>query len=335
MTRVFPLLFGALFLTAACPGVALAQSDNLDTRYANGVVAVVEDKVITVEDLRREIGPRVPAVQSAARNEKEFHERLNAMQEEVIQELIDRALIVNNFRKGDDEESGEIRGVPASYIDNAISEELITRFDNDRAKFLAYLKALGYTMREYRQKVEEDMIYGFMRQQQRKGANIVSPVKVEVFYKENRDRFYQEPQVKLSLIELKRKASESPEALKMRADGVVARVRGGEDFAKLAEEVSDDSKKSKGGDWGWLKSSDLKSDFSIPLFKLAKGEVTDPVILPDAAYILKADDKKDGGIQPLSEVRPEIERVLSGMMAREAEERWLERLRRNGYIRIY
>ncbi|MDR1789785.1 MAG: peptidyl-prolyl cis-trans isomerase [Opitutaceae bacterium] len=330
MSRLPTILTALLLLTAACP----AQQDNLDGRYANGVVAVVEDKVITVEDLRREIGPRVPAVQQMSRNEKEFNERLAVIQEETIQELIDRAVVVKEFRKGDGEE-GETRSVPASYIDNAISEELITRFDNDRSKFLGFLKAMGYTMREYRQKVEEDMIYGFMRGQQRKSANIVSPAKVERFYAENRDRFYQEAQVKLALIALNRKPGETDADLSARAAAVTARARAGEDFAKLAEEVSDDSKKSQGGDWGWQKSSDLKDDFSGPLFKLPKGGVADPVLMPDAAYILKAEDTKAGGIQPLSEARPEIERILSGMMARDAEERWLERLRRNAYIRIY
>jgi peptidyl-prolyl cis-trans isomerase SurA len=337
MTRFRFVFFAVFFLAATCPRPTGAQTpqDDLDRRYANGVVAIVEDKVITVEDLRREIGPRVPAVQQMSRNEKEFNERLAVMQEETIQELIDRAVIVKEFRKGDSEDGSEVRSVPASYIDNAISEELITRFENDRSKFLAYLKATGYTMREYRQKVEEDMVYGFMRGQQRKSANIVSPVRVEQFYKENRDRFHEEPQVRLRLIALNRKAGETDGALKDRADAVVARARGGEDFAKLAEEVSDDAKKSKGGDWGWQKSADLKGDFSTPLFKLAKGGLADPILMPDAAYVLKAEDKKDGGIQPLAEVRPEIERILSGMMAREAEERWLERLRRNAYIRIY
>ena len=48
------------------------------------------------------------------------------------------------------------------------------------------------TMRDYRTEVEEDIIYHYMQQQQRKSQTVVSPVKVEQFYKENKDHFYQE-----------------------------------------------------------------------------------------------------------------------------------------------
>jgi parvulin-like peptidyl-prolyl isomerase len=322
------LSFSAVAQTAA-PATPSSPTDNLTLRFANGVVAVAEDKVITVDDLRREIAPRVPALQRSARNEKEFNERLEALQDEIIQDMIDRILIVKDFKKDDK------RKVPESYINNAIAEEQIRRFDGDRSKFLAYLRNSGLTYRDYRKKVEDDMIYDYMREQQRKSQSIVSPARVEAFYKENKERFFQDDQVDMRLLSLTRQEGESDERLLARANVVTARFKTGEKFEDLARELSQDSKRAKGGDWGWQPRADLKPEFSEPLFKLKKGQITDPIIAPEAVYILYVEDRKFAGTQPLADVREQIEKILSNVMARESEARWIERLRRNAYVKIY
>lgn len=315
-----------LFLTAQTPPVS---TDGLDLRFANGIAAVAEQKVITVDDIRREIAPLVQQIQREARNEKEFNDKLEALQDDVIQNLIDRVLIVKEFYKD------EKRRIPASYVDNQIAEIQITQFDGDRSKFLAYLRSKGQTAREYRREVEEDIIYGYMRQQQRKSQSIVSPVKVETFYNENKDRFYQEDSVHLRLIGINRAAGETDTDLLNKGDVVLNRFRAGEKFDDLAREYSQDAKRSKGGDWNWVKRSDLRKEFVDPLFKLNKGEATAAIVIPEGCYILYVEDRKFAGIQPIDEVRDQIERILVTNMARQSQERWLERLRRNGYVKLY
>ncbi len=327
-TALLPLV-GSAQAPVPAPAVTDKAPDNLALRFANGVVAVAEDKVITVDDLRREIAPRIASVQRAARNEKEFNERLEALQDELIQEMIDRILIVKEFKKD------EKRKVPESYINNAIAEEQIRRFSGDRAKFLAYLRNSGLTYRDYRMKVEDDMIYDYMRSQQRKNQNIVSPARVEAFYNENKERFFQDDQVNMRLLSLTRASGESDESLLERANKVLARFKAGEKFEDLARELSQDSKRSKGGDWGWQPRADLKPEFSKPLFLLEKGQATEPILAPEAVYILYVQDRKFAGIQPLADVREQIERILVNQMAQEAEQRWIERLRRNAYVKIY
>ena len=321
-------------MAPASPGSPLADApkppaDNLDLRFANGIVAVVEDKVITVDDLRREIAPRVAGIQRSATSEKDFNDKMEALQDDVIQEMINRILIVKDFKK-----DGK-RHIPDSFIDNAIADQQINRFDGDRSKFLAYLHAIGMTFREYRQKTEDDIIYNYMRGQQRKDETIVSPVRVETFYKENKDRFYQDDQVHMRMIALNRADGETDAQLLARADKIAARFKAGEKFDALAREVSQDAKRSKGGDWGWQRKADLKPEFSTPLFKLSKGQITDPILTPEAAYILYVEDRKLAGVQPLADVRDQIEKILANQMALESENRWIQRLRRNAYIRIY
>jgi peptidyl-prolyl cis-trans isomerase SurA len=323
------LLTSARAQTPAAP----AASDKLDLRFANGIAAVAEEKIITVDDIRREISPLIPQIQRDARNEKEFNERLEALQDDIVQNLIDRVLIVKEFYK---EKEGEPKKqIPASYIDNQISEIMITQFDNDRSKFLAYLRGRGKTIREYRKEVEEDMIYGYMRQQQRKSQSIVSPVKVETYYTENKDKFFQEDGVHLRLIQFRREEGETDQSLIDKANVVLNRMKNGEKFEDIAKEVSSDVKRSKGGDWGWNKRSDLKPELSEPLFQLAKGEVTKPIIMPEGAFLLFVEERRFAGVEPIDAVRDQIERILVQQMARVSQDRWLERLRRNGYVKHY
>jgi peptidyl-prolyl cis-trans isomerase SurA len=244
-------------------------------------------------------------------------------------------LIVKEFSKPKDGDEKNKRQVPASAIDNQIAEIQITQFDGDRSKFLAYLRSRGLTLREFRKEQEEDIIYNYMRQQQHKSQSVVSPVKVETYYKENKDRFYQEDSALLRVIQFTRANAEDDAVLRARAQAVLAKFRGGDSFGELARQFSQDTRRNKGGDWGWTKRSDMRKEFSDVLFTLKKGDASEPILTPEGSFLLYVEDRKFAGIQQLDEVRDEIERILAQQMTRQSQERWLERLRRNGYVKTF
>jgi peptidyl-prolyl cis-trans isomerase SurA len=319
----------AAVLASSGMAQTLSTDDNLNLRFANGIAAIAEDKIITVDDVRREVTPLIPQLQREAKSEAEFNQKLEALQDNAIQNLIDRVLIIKDFQKDDK------KHVPASFVDNQIAAQLTEQFDNDRSKFLAYLRARGTTIRDYRKETEEDIIYNYEMHQQHKSQSIVSPVRIEQYYKENKDRFYQDDSVHLRLIQLPRSTGESDGELRGQAEAILLRLRSGEKFEDLAKEYSSDSRHAKGGDWGWMKRSDLKPEFSEPLFAVKKGECSEPVLLPEGCFLLFADDRKYAGVQSLDEVRDQIERILVQQMSRDSEDRWLERLRRNGYVKHF
>ncbi len=306
-----------------------AADDGLDLRFANGIAAIVEDRVITVDDIRRELAHILPQIRRESRNQKEFQEKVDAVQTDIVRQLVDRHLIVKEFRK-----DGK-RRIPDSYIDNSISEQMTTRFDGDRSKFLAYLRARGLTLRDYRAEVEEDIIVGYMRGQQRKSQSIVSPARVESFYAENQKKFHEDERIHMRLIQLNRAEGESAEQLAGRAQSLLDRLDQGVSFEDLAKEHSRDSRSSRGGDWGWQTRTDLKAEFAEELFKLQKGQATAPIALGDSTFILYVEDRKAAGVPPIDEVRDQIELRLVQDMARESHEKWLERLRRNAYVKLY
>ena len=330
--RAVALLAAIVALPAAraqTTSSAAAPDDGLNMRFANGIVAIAEDKIITVDDVRREIAPLIPQVQREAHNEREFNEKVQQLQDSIVQDLIDRVLIVKEFYKD------EKHKVPAMYVDNQIAETIATQFDGDRSKYLAYLRSRGISQKDYRKEVEEDIVYGYMRQQQRKSATTISPVRIENFYNENKDHFYQEDSVHLRLIQLNREPDDTDDSLRRKAGDIIKQLKAGASFTDLARLYSNDSRRAKGGDWGWQRRSDLRKEFSDILFTLDAGHYTDPIIMPEGAFLLYVEERKHAGVLPLDDVREQIEHLLVQQSAGEAQERWLEKLRRNGYVKHF
>ena len=71
-----------------------------------------------MDDVRREIQPLIPQLQHDAPNEEEFNRQLEQLQDNVIQQLIDKVLIIKDFHKDDK------KHIPESYIDSYIADQL-------------------------------------------------------------------------------------------------------------------------------------------------------------------------------------------------------------------
>lgn len=299
----------------------------------NGIAAEVENEIITFEELRREMAPLLRQVQGEARTPAEFDQKMKELYLEVLQSLVDRVIIVKEFhKKVEDKKFGPI---PRSIIENEFDSVLLEDFNNDRTQLLAHLRQQGLTMREFRRRLQEQIIVSVMRGQMRRSQSEISPEKIESFYNENKIHFYQEESVRLRLIMLKPIAEESPDLLMQTARKIIDELNRGSKFSDLAQRYSQDSRKDRGGNWGWINRADLREELSEAAFDLDINQHSEPVQLGGQVFIMQVDDKREEGIQPLLEVRERIENILVDQLARQAQQRWLERLRRDAYIKYF
>lgn len=294
----------------------------------NGIAAIAEGKIITVEELRREVEPVVPRLRAQARTEEEFAKSINQVSREILQNLIDRILIVQSAKK-------EGLLIPPSYIDQEYEEILSRDFGGDRSRMLSYLKTQGLTPRQFREDIYNRVVVNFMRQKNRKSQSEISPERILEFYIQNKVRFYQAESIRLRQIILTPQKGESIESLRETANRILQELDAGAGFSDLAIKYSDDAVGLEGGDWGWIKREDIRTELSTVAFDLEPGEYSQPVELDETIFILYCEDKRKEMIQPVTEVRDAIENVLAGQIARETQERWLQNLRKNSYVRYF
>ena len=88
---------------------------------------------------------------------------------------------------------------------------------------------------------------------------------------------------------------------------IIARLKNGEDFAKLAkEETEDPSGKANGGDLGYFTKDQMVPEFSKVAFKLKKGEISEPVKTQFGWHVIKVEDKRIKPAPKFEEVKPQI-----------------------------
>ncbi|MCO4055762.1 MAG: peptidylprolyl isomerase [Bosea sp.] len=95
------------------------------------------------------------------------------------------------------------------------------------------------------------------------------------------------------------------------AKAALARVRSGEDFAKVAAELSKDPGSGKeGGDLGYFTQDRMVPQFGAMAFQLKPGEVSEPVQTQFGWHVIRVEDKRDRPLPRFEDVKGEIETYL-------------------------
>jgi peptidyl-prolyl cis-trans isomerase C len=110
---------------------------------------------------------------------------------------------------------------------------------------------------------------------------------------------------------------------------VIVRLKKGEDFAKVAGEVTEDpSGKANGGDLGYFTKEQMVPEFSEAAFKLDKGQISDPVKTQFGWHVLKVEDTRVKPAPKFEDVKPQIENYV----ARKAQAELVTKLRAEAKI---
>lgn len=109
------------------------------------------------------------------------------------------------------------------------------------------------------------------------------------------------------------------EEARAKAEAALQRVRGGEDFAAVAAELSDDPVSAEeGGDLGLIQRGQLEGPFEDALFAMEEGEVAGPVQTDFGFHIIKLEDIKAPELPAFEEIRDELARDYREQLAEDA-----------------
>lgn len=91
------------------------------------------------------------------------------------------------------------------------------------------------------------------------------------------------------------------------AQDILAKLKGGADFEKLAREVSTDpSAKTNGGDLEYFSKGQMVAEFSDAAFKLSKGQISQPVKTQFGFHIIKVEDKRSKPVPKYDDVKDQV-----------------------------
>ena len=315
-------IFG-LAMSPLCRAAFAAEPEVVD-----GIAAVVNGDVITYSEVRALSSPREKLLRSQYGGD-ELVNKIKETRQAALQDLIDRQLIIQAFKK-------DSYQVPDHYVEERLHEIIQESFGGDRNTFIKTLEAQNYTLGEFKKLETERMIVQAMRSKNVKRNMIVSPTKVEEYYKAHRDEFTSKEQVKLRMIMIPSHAdSGNSAAQKGMVEEILGKLASGADFAGTAQIYSEDSTRDLGGDWGWIERKTLAAPLESVAFKVPVGRISNVIDYAGNYYILKIEDKHGGVTRSLAEVRSEIEKKLIQLEAQSLQERWLASLRSKAYIRTF
>ena len=160
----------------------------------------------------------------------------------------------------------------------------------------------------------------------------VSDAQVEKYYTEHAQEFATPRQVKVSHILARvgeSGGSAAEDQARAKIAGAIRRAKAGEDFAKLARELSEDpGSATSGGDLGFVSKGQLVPDFEAAMSGLKKGEISpEPVRTPFGFHVIKVMDINEGSNKPLREVAPQIRERLQAEVAEQAAKTKAEEMR--------
>jgi peptidyl-prolyl cis-trans isomerase D len=135
--------------------------------------------------------------------------------------------------------------------------------------------------------------------------------RVKKFYEENRARYDQKKRVRVRHVLAKVAPGADDAAARKKIDEAAARLKKGEDFARVAQALSEDENtKARGGEIGFVSEGLFDPAFVNAAFALAPGAVSEPVKSASGWHLIQAEEVVPAKQVSLEDARLDIAREL-------------------------
>ncbi len=322
------------YLCVACVGLAMmtmtVAAQETETKVVDEVVAQVNDGVITLSSVTREIKEAVDTKVQEGMKREDAQKLIAEKRGELIANLINEELILQKAKE--------------LNVESEVEADINGRFVQIMKQYnLKTLDALYEEMRK--QGADPIAIRELWRKQSTRDRVLQKEVQSKVYwaatskdlkdyFEAHKDKFTTPATIGLSELFLGF-AGRDEAAVRAKAKKLVADIRGGADFVKLVLENSDrpDAAKSK-GKVDVLPIKDLNEKYAGAIKGVKVGGVTDPIEADDTGVsILHVDEMTDASSESQFKeeaVRMEILKEKIGP----AQKTFLAKLREDSYIKI-
>ena len=270
----------AAVLLGVLAGHAGAQSGDY-------IVAVVNQELVTAAEVQQ----RLARVREEASHSNTQLPPANVLRKQVLDTLIDERVLVTNAR-----DSGF--KVDDSELDRAVAN-VAAQNQLTLPQLRARLRQEGIDYAKFRDGVKDQMLVERVREREVSSRIKISDAEVDALIEERRAAAgagaeYDIAQILVTVPDGATLAVAADR--RARALAALKRVQGGEDFATVAREVSEDGNREKGGEIGMRPSDRLPDLFVKTVHLLKAGEIAPDLLRSGAGFhVLKLVDRKDIG----------------------------------------
>ena len=201
--------------------------------------------------------------------------------------------------------------------------------------YKAKLDEVGVNDDFLKSQVKKDLIVSKYKENFMKNIKI-NDNEIKTYYDNHKDEFTKEEvrasQILISTLDDNNNVvnQEQKEKLKDKAEDILEKLKNNEDFAILAKEYSDDKNSGKdGGDLGYFSKEDKNIDFTNPVFKLEKDQLSDIIETEYGYHIVKLTDNKS-----VTKTLEESKEDIKNKILNQKSTQHIDSLYKNGKITI-
>lgn len=278
-------LFLALLFVLAPLAFAADAKQPLD---ADRIVAVVNDEVITMSDLRQRLDS---ALEQLKRQGTPLPPR------EVLERQMLERMIVDRVQLQMARETG--LHVDDSQLDQAIGR-IAAGNKLSVAQFRQMLERDGIPYAKFREEIRDEMTIARLRDREVDSRLVIGEAEIDNFIAAQAQNAGNE-EVQIAHILLRAPEAASPEQiqrLKTKADQILERLRKGEDFSQLAAAYSDAPDALQGGNLGARPLDRVPALFAEAVAKLQPGEISPVLKSANGFHIVKLLSRSGGAKAP-------------------------------------
>jgi len=300
----------------------------------NGIAAKVNGQVITKNEVSFMLAPVYAQLATQfPRRGPEFERQFKKSRDNILQELIDRQILLDEFKQIG-------AAIRPNIIDEEIKRQMRELYNGDEAKFREELKKSRLTMEGYREMTKEKMVVQSMRAQQFADAPPPLPNEIQNEYNEVKVTLRDTSKDKITFRKIFIPAADpenplaTPETQLALSEDIARQLNEGKDFEEIAKKNSRDAFAETGGLQENLPRTDLAAEFAAIVFEATEGKVLGPLLDPRGFTIVKVIEKNLGPAPALNEVREMIEERVRRKKTSAQYDRWIESRRKRSMIEI-
>lgn len=318
--RIMPL--AAALLLFISPATIRAAPETVDR-----IAAVVGEEIILLSKVQEEALAWASILQGIS-DPAELERKRAEIYGEVLDQLIDDILLEQQIKELNYQ-------VSDSEVEAAI-QRIITQHNIPNVDTLKdALAKQGKSWKQYREEVKKQL-----RRWQFINAKVGHRVKVsdeevrEQYDKESMGEREQEYHARHILFRVQGEEPGLEARQKQNALDALARLRAGEDFEKLAKEISEGPTARFGGDLGWFRKGVMVKEFEDAVLSLEKGEISEAVRTPFGWHVILLDDIREVAVRSFEDMAPEIRQQLREDEMQRQMTTWLRDLRKKSFVDV-